>query len=183
MKTDAVMDLTQGGQGVFGNPYTIDMWQMLTITMQSTTYMSNANDPHSYHRCNVYTTLHYSDSQLTPVSTTHHRFDNNLNTEDQVYSTKLKIQWDYGPFDGFFVVRKQVIYDVSGKNIVVNTDEQRVYVKVSNPCLVANGGAIVPKAISDINYWIKDSTSSTGVTTFHDYPTDRDGGQTYLFTN
>jgi len=49
--------------------------------------------------------------------------------------------------------------------------------------LVANGGAVVPDAIADIEYWIKDSTASRQVPYFHDYPTDRDGGQTYLYTN
>lgn len=62
VQTDAIMDLTSGGMGVFGNPYQIDMWKLLTIPMTTTTYTSGANDPNSYHRCSVYTTLHYNDS-------------------------------------------------------------------------------------------------------------------------
>ena len=66
---------------------------------------------------------------------------------------------------------------------MVVDDEQPVYVQVNNPCIVANGGAIVPKPIPDMEYWIKDSTFQDSISYFHDYPTDRDGGQTYLYTN
>ena len=73
-------------------------------------------------------------------------------------------------------MRIQVIYDQSGKNVVVVEDEQPLFVKVSNPCLYPNGGAVVPDSIADIEYWIKDGTFSRSVPYFHDYPTDRDGG-------
>ena len=55
-------------------------------------------------------------------------------------------------------------------------DEQPLYVKVSNPCVIPNGGAVVPDSIADIEYWIKDSKLQRSVPYFHDYPTDRDGG-------
>ena len=177
VQLDSTMTVTSAGQGVFGNPYTIDMWQLLTISMTRSTYVSPYTDPHSYTRCTVVTTLHYNDAHTTSVDSSKYQFDSTS------YPTQLEIQWDYGTFDDFFIVRTQVIYDSGGKNVVVVNDEQPLYVQVSNPCLVANGGAVVPKAISDIDYWIKDSTDSTSVTYFHDYPTDRDGGQTYLYTN
>ena len=153
------------------------MWQLLTMPMTRSTYQSPYTDPHSYTRCSVVTTLHYNDGHITPVDTNKYLFDN------PAYPGQLQLQWDYGTFDDFFIVRTQVIYDDSGKNVVVVNDEQPLYVQVSNPCLVANGGAVVPKSIADINYWIKDSTDSTSVTYFHDYPTDRDGGNNYLYTN
>ena len=62
----------------------------------------------------------------------------------------MSIQWDYGTFDDAFVIAIKVTYDVGGKEEVVVNDEGLAYVKISNPCLVAAGGAITPKAISDI---------------------------------
>lgn len=62
-------------------------------------------------------------------------------------------------------------------------DEGFVYVKVSNPCLVTDGGAITPQAITSIDYWIKDAISTTTLTIFADAPTTRDGSQTYLYAN
>ena len=66
---DATMGVTSGGLGVFGNPYLIDMWQLLDIPVTKSTYDSPYTDPHSYTRCDVKTTLHYNDVHLTPVST------------------------------------------------------------------------------------------------------------------
>lgn len=169
VRRNAKMVLGSGGLGVFGNPYPIDMWQRLDIPVTTTTYISPYTDPHSYTRCTVTHTLHYNDEQLTPVDTQKYTFYNSA------YSTQLSIQWNYGTFDDFFVVVVKVAYDSGGKNVEVVKDVGIVYVKVSNPCLVTAGGAITPKTINDIQYWIKDSQSSTSVTYFADYPTTRDG--------
>ena len=73
---DNTMIVTSGGgQGVFGNPYTIDMWQLLTISMTRSSYVSPYTDPHSYTRCTVMTTLHYNDAHKTQVDTSKYLFD------------------------------------------------------------------------------------------------------------
>lgn len=73
---DSTMTVTSGGgQGVFGDPYTIDMWQLLTISMARSSYLSPYTDPHSYHRCEVKTTLHYNDAHKTQVDTSKYLFD------------------------------------------------------------------------------------------------------------
>ena len=56
------------------------------------------------------------------------------------------------------------------------TDEAPLYVTVTNPCLQPDGGAITAATISDINYWIKASTSYTTVHYFADAPSTRDAG-------
>ena len=64
-----------------------------------------------------------------------------------------------------------------------------MYVTISNPCIVASGGAITPASITALNYWIKDSTlfgesyDYRSVPYFADAPTTADGGNTYLYAN
>ena len=177
---DTAMVLNSGLLGTRGNPYTIDMWQRLDIPMTSTTYKAAWPTPDFYDRCKVTHTLHYSNGDRTPVDTTSqttYAFDDggfrSANT--------LSLQWNDGVFDDYFVVRITVTYTRTSE--IVQQDEGFVYVKVSNPCLLANGAAITAQAITDINYWIKDNTDTTTLTVFADAPTTRDGLQSYLYAN
>jgi hypothetical protein len=77
-------------------------------------------------------------------------------------------------------VQVKVLYNGAETHLL---NEGFLYVTISDPCLVASGGAITAQSITDINYWIKDSLSTTTLTTFLDAPTTRDGGQTHLYLN
>ena len=78
-------------------------------------------------------------------------------------------------------MQTKVTYARTGVSDVIVLDEGLVYVTITNPCVVASGGAITPNSISGINYWIKDSTlegegdNLRPVGYFADAPTTRDG--------
>ena len=62
------MSLGSGGYGTSeSSPYTIDMWQLLTVPMTSTTYASPYSSPLSYSRCTITHTLHYNDALKSDV--------------------------------------------------------------------------------------------------------------------
>lgn len=148
--------------------------------MTSTTYKAAWADPDTYQNCEVTHTLHYSNGDRTTVDLSSQQtylFDDGGTKT----ATQLSLQWNEGVFDDYFVVVIEVVY--TRTNEVVMRDEGFVYVKVSNPCLLGNGGAITAQSISDIDYWIKDATDTTTLTVFDDAPTTRDGLQTYLYTN
>ena len=57
------VDSSGAGRGVVATPYTIEMFQVLTIPMTATTYNSPYSDPWNtgnFDRCSVTTTLHYN---------------------------------------------------------------------------------------------------------------------------
>ena len=63
LNTAMNVDSTAAGRGVATNPYTIEMFQVLTIPMTATTYKSPYADPWNtanFDRCSVTTTLHYN---------------------------------------------------------------------------------------------------------------------------
>ena len=172
----SAMSLGSGGYGTSeSQPYTIDMWQLLTVPMTSTTFTSPYTAPLTYSRCTITHTLHYNDSLKSAVPSAKYQFNSST------AATELKIQWDTGVMEDYFVVRVQLIYSRTSE--VILTDEAPLYVTVSNPCLVSSGGAITAATIGDINYWIKASMSYTTVNYFADAPSTRDAGQTYLYTN
>lgn len=86
-------------------------------------------------------------------------------------------------------MQTKVTYSRTGVSDVIVLDEGFVYVTITNPCIVASGGAITANAISGIDYWIKDAKlegeggNYRVVSYFADAPTTRDGSQTYLYTN
>lgn len=81
--TSINVDSTGANRGTATNPYTIEMFQVLTIPMTATTYttMNSADtDPwntSNFDRCSVTTTLHYNsvDRIAVDASTPLYQFD------------------------------------------------------------------------------------------------------------
>ena len=178
------VDSSGAGRGVATNPYTIEMFQVLTIPMTATTYNGPNTDPWNtanFDRCSVTTTLHYNtvDRIAVDASTPLYQFDS------QSQATSLKIHWrsQDGTFADYFVIQTKVIYTRTSEVIVL--DEAFVYVTITNPCTVA--GVINSQTIADISYTIKDSTNTRTVSLYTDSPSVRDGskgtGNGYLHTN
>jgi len=72
----------------------------------------------------------------------------------------------------FYYVRA-VVKNVKQSAVVLKS-EDKYYVKVTNPCLLAN--QIIAKPISGfLDYWIKDAQVTETVTPFHDWTTDTYG--------
>ena len=67
------------GSGGYGNsetlPYSIDLWQVLTVPMTSTTYASPYTSPLSYSRCTITHTLHYNDALKSEVPSAKYLFN------------------------------------------------------------------------------------------------------------
>lgn len=183
---NAAMNVDSSGasRGTATNPYTIEMFQVLTIPMTATTYNGPNTDPWNtanFDRCSVTTTLHYNtvDRIAVDASTPLYQFDS------QSQATSLKIHWrsQDGTFQDYFVIQTKVIYTRTSEVIVL--DEGFVYVTITNPCTVS--GVINSQTISDISYTIKDSQSTRTVSLYTDSPSVRDGskgtGHGYLHTN
>lgn len=73
----------------------------------------------------------------------------------------------------FYIVRA-VIYNVN-TNVVVLKSEAKYYVKVTNPCLLAN--QVTPQALADIDYWIKDPAATQTISLFNDFTTTTYGNK------
>lgn len=58
-------------------------------------------------------------------------------------------------------------------NVIVLTSEDKLYIKVTDPCLLPN--QIVPQPLAAIDYWIKDPAASITINPFLD-TTTRDYG-------
>lgn len=71
----------------------------------------------------------------------------------------------------FYIVRA-VVKNVNANTIVL-TSEDKYYIKVTDPCTLPN--QIVPQALPDIDYWIKDAAVSITINPFVD-TTTRDFG-------
>ncbi len=91
------------GAGTESDPYKIEMFDRIRISMTTTTYgPTNINaeydysDPRSYNRCEMRTTLHYGNGDRTEVDTSMptYKFDDvALNS----YPANLGIQWNQAP--------------------------------------------------------------------------------------
>ena len=164
--------------------------------MTRTTYTAPANtagstsDPNVFNRCEVRSSLHLNNADRSQLDASKpvYLFDS------ATKPTKLGMQFRpsdlpdnnilYGKtsnkqivFNDYLVVRIQVVYTGqagTADDEVVLQDEGFIYLQVTNPCIVENGGAVTPKAISDIEYWIKDTGAAQTthqVTLFNDNPT------------
>ena len=154
LNTAMNVDSTGAGRGTATNPYTIEMFQVLSIPMTATTFNGPNTDPWNtanFDRCSVTTTLHYNsvDRIAVDASTPLYQFNS------QSQASELKIHWrsQDGVFQDYFVIQTKVIYTRTSEVIVL--DEGFVYVTITNPCTVA--GVINSQTIADISYTIKDS--------------------------
>ena len=69
------------------------MWDRISIAVTASTYAASYASPNSYNRCEVRTTLHYSNGDRTAV-------DNALPTylfDSTTAPTKLGMQWSVVP--------------------------------------------------------------------------------------
>lgn len=72
----APVSIGSGGYGQSESlPYTIDMWQLLTVPMASTTFTSPYTSPLTFSRCTITHTLLYNDSLKSAVPTSKYLFN------------------------------------------------------------------------------------------------------------
>ena len=154
------------------------------------------------------TTLHFSNGDRTQVDTSKPTYTFDSTTAP----SKLAMQFTnlpnnnilYGKdandkqiiFNDYLIVRIQVVYTgaagTADDEIIVQ-DEGHFYLQVTDPCIMPDGGAVTPRTIPDIEYWVKDALYSEPVTLFLDAPTTahwttpagqaRGITENYLYTN
>ena len=142
------------------NPFTWHMWQFAQANFNQIVVSATPT------ACPVVYSVTDVDYDRTPIDSSIMVIDTTAAAPSyQVQAVFREVQ------TRFFIVRA-VVSNVNN-SIVVLKSEAKYYVKVTNPCLLAN--QVIPQTLADIDYWIKDLASTQTISAFHDYTTDTYG--------